>query len=411
MLWKPKGAAPPQLIGDFFHSVVFTVEDETGGLECFVHAIKRAVLVGGAGELLGQLDAWIWLGRCARVACCPELLDLGFQYENPACRHVRDGLSSCSFGFRTGKLKFQVSFLHSGAVQAVAQGSDVSNVGGRGRGQSIQAACEAGELLTHGEARRVEVWKKRAALGPQEQLRVARRYWIQRSCPRCNAEQGRDCVLVEGPSSGKQRKDGHNERLQLVVDERKAARKTVRQQKKAQQEAKDPAEPMRPAPEGQAKEAGKKTAARLHHQVPRGDWYRVMCPRCHAGPGKLCDNDDRVGPGEKRQLPHDERLRRVLQSDDRIGPGEKQEGARDELQQQAVDVVPPPLARAEARPPRPRRRERETQETTGSAARTWHAKEVTCPKCQAGPNSPCVPHSPHHERVEWAKEFTRKLWG
>ncbi|TXS67066.1 hypothetical protein EAO76_29745 [Streptomyces sp. sk2.1] len=125
---------------------MFTVEDETGGLECFVHAIKRAVLVGGAGELLGQLDAWIWLGCGARVACCPELLNLGFQYENPACRHVRDGLSSCSFGFRTGKLKFQVSFLHSGAVQAVAQGSDVSNVGGRGRGQSIQAACEAGDL-------------------------------------------------------------------------------------------------------------------------------------------------------------------------------------------------------------------------------------------------------------------------
>ncbi len=157
--------------------------------------------------------------------------------------------------------------------------------------------------------------------------------------------------------------------------------------------------------EGQAQEAGKKTAARLHHQVPRGDWYRMMCPRCHAGPGKLCDNDDRVGPSEKRQLPHDERLRRVLQSDDRLGPGEKQKGARDERQHQA-----PPPARAKVRPPRPRRREREPQETAGSAARTWDAKEVTCPKCQAGPNSPCMPHGPHHERVEWAKEFTRKLW-
>lgn len=39
------------------------------------------------------------------------------------------------------------------------------------------------------------------------------------------------------------------------------------------------------------------------------------------------------------------------------------------------------------------------------------AREVTCPKCQAGPNSPCTPHGPHHERVEWAKKFTRKLWG
>ncbi|MFF4935376.1 hypothetical protein ACFY2H_42135 [Streptomyces griseofuscus] len=156
----------------------------------------------------------------------------------------------------------------------------------------VRSAALAGELLTRGEARRVEVWQKRAARGPQEQLRVARRYWIQRSCPRCNAEQGKDCVLVEGPDSGKPRKDGHNERLQ-----------------------------------------------------------------------------------------------------------------------QAVDVAPPPPARAEPRPPRPHRREREPQETAGSASRTWHAREVTCPKCQAGPNSPCVPHGPHQERVEWAKEFTRKLWG
>ncbi|MGW1615195.1 zinc finger domain-containing protein [Streptomyces sp. NPDC002285] len=292
----------------------------------------------------------------------------------------------------------------------------------------LRSAALAGELLTRGEARRVEVWKKRAARGPQEQLHVARRYWIQRSCPRCNAQQGKDCVLVEGPNSGKPRKDGHNERLQLELDERKAAQKMARQQKKARQEVEAPAEPMQPTPEapecetsptrplqerprsgrkGQAHEAGKKTTARLHHQVPRGDWYRMTCPRCHAGPGTLCENDDRVGPSAKRQLPHDERLRRVLQSDDRIGLEEKRKGARDELQQQAIDVVPPPPVRS----PRPRKRERETQETAGSAARTWHAREVTCPKCQARPNTPCGPHGPHSERVEWAKEFTRKLWG
>ncbi|MFF3735203.1 hypothetical protein ACFYXM_34270 [Streptomyces sp. NPDC002476] len=112
------------------------------------------------------------------------------------------------------------------------------------------------------------------------------------------------------------------------------------------------------------------------------------------------------GPGEKRQLPHDERLHRVLQSDDRVSPREKRKGARDERQPQ----VPQP-ARAEPRPPRPRREEREAQETAGSAARTWQAEEVTGPKCQAGPNSACTPHGPHHERVKWAQEFTRKLWG
>ncbi|MCX4734375.1 hypothetical protein [Streptomyces sp. NBC_01363] len=197
----------------------------------------------------------------------------------------------------------------------------------------LQSAALAGELLKPGEARRVEVWKKRAALGPQEQLRVARRYWIQRSCPRCKAEQGKNCVLVEGPNSGKARKDGHNERLQLIVDERKAAQRMAQQQKKARQEVEAPAEPMQPAPEerevgsarplqerrpkvyreGRAQEARKKAAPRLHHQVGRGDWYRGTCPRCHAGPGKACANDDRVGPGKTRQIPHDKRLRLFLE--------------------------------------------------------------------------------------------------
>ncbi|MER5200979.1 zinc finger domain-containing protein [Streptomyces sp. NPDC002755] len=208
----------------------------------------------------------------------------------------------------------------------------------------LRSAASAGELLTRGEAQRVEVWKKRWARGPQEQPRVARRYWIQRRCPRCNAQQGKDCVLVEGSSSGKPREDGHIERQQLIVDERKASKK-ARHPKKARQEVEAPAGPMQSASEtrerevsptdplqerrptadrkGRAPKAGKKPPVRLHHQVPRGDWYRVICPRCHAGPGKLCDNDDRVGPSEKRQLPHDERLRRVLQSNDRISPGEK----------------------------------------------------------------------------------------
>lgn len=292
----------------------------------------------------------------------------------------------------------------------------------------LRSAALAGELLTRGEAQRVEVWKKRVALGPREQLRVARRYWIQRSCPRCNAKQGKDCVLVEGPNSGKPRKDGHNERMQLELDERKTAQKLARQQKKARHEVEAPAETMQPTPKahehevsparplheqrlqsgrkGQAHEAPVEAAARLHHQVPRGDWYRTACPRCHAGPGTLCENDDRVGPSAKRQLPHDERLRRVLKSGDRGAPGEQQKGARRERRHQA-----PPSARAEARPPRPRRRDREPQETVGSAARTWYAKDVTCPKCQAQPNSPCVPHGAHQERVKWAKEFTRKLWG
>jgi hypothetical protein len=285
----------------------------------------------------------------------------------------------------------------------------------------LRSATAAGQLLARGEARRVEIWKERWESGPQEQLRVARRYWIQRRCPRCDAGKGKGCVLAEGPGRGEPRKDGHIERHQLILDERKAERAA-----KARREGADPAGPRQPALQtreravsparplqelrksgrkGVVQVAGQKPAVRLHHQVPRGDWYRMACPRCDAGPSKLCNNDDRVGPSEKRQLPHDERLRRVLQSDDRSGPDEQQKDARDDRQQQA-----PPPARGKARAPRSRGREREPQETAGTAARTWHASEVTCPKCQAGPNSPCTPHGLHHERVKWAEEFSRKLW-
>ncbi|MCX5434754.1 hypothetical protein OHU11_42000 (plasmid) [Streptomyces sp. NBC_00257] len=181
----------------------------------------------------------------------------------------------------------------------------------------LESAALARGLLKRGEARRVEVWKKRAALGPQEQLHVARRYWIQRSCPRCNAEQGKNCVLVEGPNSGKARKDGHNERLQLIVDERRAkkkARQVVVLPDKRMQPVLDDRNALQPKPRGQGRPERKKDKPRLHHQVGRGDWYTGTCPRCHAGPGKACANDDRVGPGKTRQIPHDERLRRILQT-------------------------------------------------------------------------------------------------
>ncbi|WP_216678347.1 hypothetical protein [Streptomyces sp. MNP-20] len=124
-----------------------------------------------------------------------------------------------------------------------------------------------------------------------------------------------------------------------------------------------------------------KDEPRLHHQVARGDWYRGACPRCHAGPGKACVNDDRVGPGTARQIPHDERLLRILKT-----------------------------RKTKPRPPAPRR-ERRGEQSGGSPARTWHAMDVTCPQCDAAPKARCTPRGTHHERVQWAREFTRKLWG
>ncbi|MCD9899071.1 hypothetical protein LUR56_00930 [Streptomyces sp. MT29] len=132
-------------------------------------------------------------------------------------------------------------------------------------------------------------------------------------------------------------------------------------------------------------DSGQQGEVRLHQQVARADWYSETCPRCHARSGKPCDNDDRVGPGRTCHLPHDERLRRIRLHSSR-----------------------PPRQPREKRPRREKRSEESAERT---AARTWYALEVRCPKCQAPPEARCVPDGPHHERIEWAAEFTRKLWG
>ncbi|MFE5375177.1 hypothetical protein [Streptomyces mirabilis] len=86
----------------------------------------------------------------------------------------------------------------------------------------LGAATPAGEHVTAGQARDVAVWKERFAAGrslPRYPLhsRVGRRYWIARSCPRWHAEQGKDCVLVEGTDTGGRRKYPHDERVQLIL--------------------------------------------------------------------------------------------------------------------------------------------------------------------------------------------------
>ncbi|WP_234316552.1 hypothetical protein [Streptomyces sp. NRRL F-5702] len=146
----------------------------------------------------------------------------------------------------------------------------------------------------------------------------------------------------------------------------------------------NPASERTPAPD-RDRSTRQQDEPRLHQQVPRADWYSETCPRCYARSGKPCDNDDRVGPSRTRQLPHDERLRRVRRRSSRPSrhPREK----------------------------RPRREKRSEQPEGGTAARTWQAWEVRCPKCQAPSGARCEPDGLHRERVEWAAEFTRKLWG
>ncbi|MFJ6889995.1 hypothetical protein ACIQRC_34820 [Streptomyces californicus] len=166
---------------------------------------------------------------------------------------------------------------------------------------------------------------------------------------------------------------------------------------RVQRERKPPAPEQ--APPGQRNPASERTPApdrdrstrqqdepRLHQQVPRADWYSETCPRCYARSGKPCDNDDRFGPSRIRQLPHDERLRRVRRRSSRP-------------------------SRQQPREKRRHREKRSEQSEGGTAARTWQAWEVRCPKCQAPSGARCEPDGLHRERVEWAAEFTRKLWG
>ncbi len=96
----------------------------------------------------------------------------------------------------------------------------------------IRSAAAAGDRLPAGQARDVDVWKKRAADGarlPQVPLhrQVGRRQWFDRSCPRCHADQGEHCVLAEGSDGGNMRDFPHDERLQPIVDERKAKQKAM----------------------------------------------------------------------------------------------------------------------------------------------------------------------------------------
>ncbi|WP_039629607.1 hypothetical protein [Streptomyces sp. 769] len=96
---------------------------------------------------------------------------------------------------------------------------------------------------------------------------VARRFWIRRCCPSCDAKAGQDRTDPGEPGSeAVQRDHGHDERIMSIVMEREAATKT----KKARRA------------EDQRTQRG--TAS----MVP---YYRLMnisCPVCHAKPDAEC---------------------------------------------------------------------------------------------------------------------------
>ncbi|WP_255345669.1 zinc finger domain-containing protein [Streptomyces chartreusis] len=97
----------------------------------------------------------------------------------------------------------------------------------------LRAASEAGSIGPHRRAK-VEAWRDRArrVVGPfqtgqgtrlpQLHRQVTRKRWLERRCPRCGAKGGQGCAVDDMP--GEMRSLPHDERLQPIIDERKARR-------------------------------------------------------------------------------------------------------------------------------------------------------------------------------------------
>ncbi|MDX3697315.1 hypothetical protein PV726_45350 [Streptomyces europaeiscabiei] len=130
----------------------------------------------------------------------------------------------------------------------------------------LHAASDAGDHVDAEQQEQVAVWKARVDIGrpsawtvrptpvsgaPQgvRHQQVARRFWITRKCPRCQAVAGRDCVANVRTGTGAVSKIPHYERIEPVLAERR-----------------DKAERRRRAPGA----------------------YDVACPDCGRPPGERC---------------------------------------------------------------------------------------------------------------------------
>ncbi|MCX4902333.1 hypothetical protein [Streptomyces sp. NBC_00892] len=111
----------------------------------------------------------------------------------------------------------------------------------------------------------------------------------------------------------------------------------------------------------------------LHEKVGRDRWFKKPCPRCHAAKDKECINDDKVGSGRLRQIPHDERLQLIIN-------GRKN--------------------RAEPNTQRPRPRPQPQP--------SWQVMDVACPDCNAAPGSRCKPRGVHPHQVR-VRQFRRRF--
>ncbi|MFI1606962.1 hypothetical protein ACH4YN_33255 [Streptomyces griseofuscus] len=103
----------------------------------------------------------------------------------------------------------------------------------------MHAASDAGDLVDADQQEQIGVWKTRAEIGrpptqtarpaaalgaprPMRHEQVARRFWIRRRCPRCQASAGRNCVVNAHTGTGTTSKTPHYERIEPILAERRA---------------------------------------------------------------------------------------------------------------------------------------------------------------------------------------------
>ncbi|MFJ5548667.1 hypothetical protein [Streptomyces sp. NPDC093225] len=123
-----------------------------------------------------------------------------------------------------------------------------------------------------------------------------------------------------------------------------------------------PAGGMAPQPSvGQAPTGEEQPRMPLYKQVSRREWIKRGCPRCHVESGQGCVIVDGSEAGRARIVPHDERLRPILEEREERQPG-----------------------------------------------RPWGVYEVACPACGQGVGTRCkTSRGAHRARHERAAEFTR----
>ncbi|MEU4040267.1 hypothetical protein [Streptomyces collinus] len=85
----------------------------------------------------------------------------------------------------------------------------------------MHAASDAGELLDADQQEQISAWKTRAEIGrPHEQ--VARRFWVKRNCPRCQAVAGENCATDTHAGADAVSQTPHYERIEPILAERRA---------------------------------------------------------------------------------------------------------------------------------------------------------------------------------------------